>query len=415
MNKSDKNQTAFFFSIHESHLFTKGKIKVNWAFQTAGSTTFFSSVLLLLSLIFLVSSSYAGTYYYRNENGTPIYTNIPPVKTGYKRIILTEPTYRSSPKSLLGSTKYSKKYDYQIQNTATWYGVDPYLVKAVIKVESNFNSDAVSPKGAIGVMQLMPGTAKDQGVNNPFDPLDNIKGGVKYLNRLMKMFNGNLELALAGYNAGQNAVVKYGYKIPPYAETVSYVKKVLFHYNNLKEDSSKVRSEESNKPRISSKGLSETHSTGESKQNSPRNGNLAAKKTADKPKGSQKETELYDEDIEGGILLASANETLTLGTGRINDSTGIALKALSERERFTVQVASFPDVQQAEELKKHLKSKLYPAFIQKVELPDKGTWYRVRVGNFKTKKEATIYGNAIKNTELAVESVLVVMSNKQSD
>ncbi|HSE83834.1 MAG TPA: lytic transglycosylase domain-containing protein [Thermodesulfobacteriota bacterium] len=411
MKESEKNQNASFFSTHEYHFFTIDKIKVSRVFKAPGSTTFFSSVLLLCSLIFLVSSSYAGTYYYRNENGIPIYTNIPPVKNGYKRIILTAPTYRSSFKSLLGSTKYSKKYDYHINKTASWYGVDPYLVKALIKVESNFNSEAVSPKGAMGVMQLMPGTAKDQGVDNPFDPLDNIKGGVKYLSRLMKMFNGNLELALAGYNAGQNAVVKYGYKIPPYAETVNYVKKVLFHYNNLKNDSSKEQIEKSDKPK-SLKSSSEARSTKGLKQNHLENSNLTAKKTADQPKGSQEKAKLYDEDIGEGILLASANETLTLGTGRINDSTGIALKVLSERERFTVQVASFPDMQQAEELKKHLKSKLYPAFIQKVELPDRGTWYRVRVGNFKSKREATTYGDAIKNTEPTVESVLVVMSDK---
>jgi hypothetical protein len=221
MKESDKNQNASSISIYESYLFTKDRIKGGMASKAVGSTTFFSSLLLLFSLVFLVSSSFAGTYYFRNENGIPVYTNIPPVKNGYKRIILTAPTYRSSSKSLLGTANYSKKYDYHISKTAGWYGVDPYLVKAVIRVESNFNSEAVSPKGAVGVMQLMPGTAKDQGVSNPFDPIDNIKGGVKYLSRLMRMFNGNLELALADYNAGQNAVVKYGYKVPPYAETVN--------------------------------------------------------------------------------------------------------------------------------------------------------------------------------------------------
>lgn len=413
MKESDKNQSASSFSIHESHLFTKDKTKVGRAFKAAGPTTFFSSISLFLSLVFLVSSSYAGTYYYRNEQGTPIYTNIPPIKNGYKRIILTAPTYRSSFKSLLGSTKYSKKYDHHINKTAGWYGVDPYLVKAVIKVESNFNSEAVSPKGAMGVMQLMPGTAKDQGVSNPFDPIDNIKGGVKYLSRLMKMFNGNLELALASYNAGQNAVVKYGYKVPPYAETINYVKKVLLHYNSLKNDSSKEQAGGADKPKTL-KGPSQARSAAGLNQ-SHKNGKLTVTKSADQPKGLQEKTKLYDEDIGEGILLASANETLTLGAGRINDSSEIALKALSERERYTVQVGSFPEVQQAEELKKHLKSKLYPAFIQKVELPDNGTWYRVRVGNFKSKNEAMIYGDAIKNTEPAVESVLVVMSDKQPD
>lgn len=178
------------------------------------------------------------------KNGVTVYTNIPPPDESFKRVILPWSTPKSSSigksssKPRRESFKYSKKYDDHIKKAAIQYAIDPYLVKALVKVESNFNSEAVSPKGAIGVMQLMPGTAKDNGVSKPFDPAENIRGGVKYLKRLMSLFKGNLELALAGYNAGENAVIKYGYKIPPYSETVNYVEKVLTHYDYLKNNPS---------------------------------------------------------------------------------------------------------------------------------------------------------------------------------
>ncbi len=128
------------------------------------------------------------------------------------------------------------KYEDEIQTTSEKYGVDPDLVKSVIKVESNFNPNAISSKNAMGIMQLVPETAKDYKVNDPFDPEDNIDGGVRVLRDLMDYFNNNLKLALAAYNAGKGAVIKYGFKIPPYIETINYVDKVLGHYNLLKWD-----------------------------------------------------------------------------------------------------------------------------------------------------------------------------------
>ncbi|HEY7535812.1 MAG TPA: transglycosylase SLT domain-containing protein [Thermodesulfobacteriota bacterium] len=133
------------------------------------------------------------------------------------------------------------KYENEIQSTSKKYGVDPDLVKAVIKVESNFNPSAISSKNAMGIMQLVPATAKDYEVANPFDPKDNIDGGVRVLRDLMDYFNNNLKLALAAYNAGRGAVIKYGFKIPPYIETINYVEKVLGHYNLLKWDRNGVR------------------------------------------------------------------------------------------------------------------------------------------------------------------------------
>ena len=110
------------------------------------------------------------------------------------------------------------------------HGVDPYLIFCLMSQESRFSKIAVSPKGAQGLMQLMPGTAARYGVNNPYDVAQNISGGTRYLKDLLKMFNGRVDLALAGYNAGEGAVIKYGYTIPPYDETRNYVKLITKRY-----------------------------------------------------------------------------------------------------------------------------------------------------------------------------------------
>ncbi len=117
-----------------------------------------------------------------------------------------------------------------VQEYSFKYGLDPELVKAVIKVESNYNPKAVSPKGAIGLMQLLPSTAKLMGVEDPYDIEENIYGGCKYLKYLLEEFSGDLKLALAAYNAGKEVVLKYN-GIPPFNETVNYVKNILKIYN----------------------------------------------------------------------------------------------------------------------------------------------------------------------------------------
>lgn len=122
------------------------------------------------------------------------------------------------------------KIDQIIRANATRFGVDPYLVFCVIEHESQFHTNALSPKGAQGLMQLMPATASRFGVRRPYDPAENIYGGTQYLKELLKMFNGRIDLALASYNAGEGAVLKYGGNVPPYRETRDYVRRITRRY-----------------------------------------------------------------------------------------------------------------------------------------------------------------------------------------
>ena len=124
-----------------------------------------------------------------------------------------------------------KRFTDLIEQTALKYQLDPKLVHAVIQTESAYDASAISSAGAIGLMQLMPDTAKRFGVNDPTNPDQNIEGGTRYLKYLMDLFETNLQLVVAAYNAGENAVMKYNNSIPPYPETQNYVKQVLALYN----------------------------------------------------------------------------------------------------------------------------------------------------------------------------------------
>lgn len=117
-----------------------------------------------------------------------------------------------------------------VEDAARQHGLDPNLLHAMIRVESGYNPRALSAKGARGLMQLMPATARRFGVADAFNPKENVRAGAEYVQWLLNLFQGDVELALAAYNAGENAVIRAGYRIPPYGETRSYVPKVLAHY-----------------------------------------------------------------------------------------------------------------------------------------------------------------------------------------
>ncbi len=130
----------------------------------------------------------------------------------------------------VGWTSGNPTIDQLIKTNGSRFGVDPYLVFLVIEQESHFRTRALSPKGALGLMQLMPGTARRFAVRRPLDPVENIRGGTQYLKELLTMFRGRVDLALASYNAGEGRVISYGNKVPPFQETQNYVKRINQRY-----------------------------------------------------------------------------------------------------------------------------------------------------------------------------------------
>ena len=176
------------------------------------------SVAFTLNFIaFGPHKSSAEIYRFTSQDGVIHFTNVP-----------TDPRFRRM-------TEVRSETDIQstIVDTAREYNVDPELIRAVIKVESDFDPKAVSKAGAIGLMQLMPATASTLRVHDPFNPHENIKGGVKHLSHLLYQFDGNLTLALAAYHAGETRVKRYG-SVPPIPQTQRYIKKVLAVYQDYR-------------------------------------------------------------------------------------------------------------------------------------------------------------------------------------
>jgi hypothetical protein len=214
-------------------------------------------ITVILLALFISNEVMADIYKFTDSEGGVYYTNTKLPRPGlYKRIIrsklyteinvprhgLYKPIvstkifrfpnsnyYHTKVNAFSGANK--KKFTELIEQAAYRHQVDAKLVHAVIQTESAYNSTALSPKGAVGLMQLMPDTARRFGVSDRNDPDQNVDGGTRYLKHLINLFNPNLDLAVAAYNAGENAVIRYNNSIPPYPETQNYVKQVLALYN----------------------------------------------------------------------------------------------------------------------------------------------------------------------------------------
>jgi soluble lytic murein transglycosylase-like protein len=183
--------------------------------------------LLILAGLGMTAQSAADIYKYEDDEGVLHFTDAPTDRRFkiFMRDIIKDSQSRTGFK-LTGCARDPKEFEPIINACALEYGVEKSLVKAVIHAESGYNPNAVSSKGAAGLMQLMPKTAEGLKVSNSFDPAENIRGGVRYLKFLLETFKGDVNLALAAYNAGLSRVAQYR-GIPPYAETRNYVAKVL--------------------------------------------------------------------------------------------------------------------------------------------------------------------------------------------
>lgn len=186
--------------------------------------------LLLAVFLFCRTDAYAMIYVCKDSRGGVSFTNVPSLP-GCK-------VFSKKSKSRWSGNDRRKKYDSgrydtDITRVSRRYNIDPHLIKAIIQAESNFNHRAVSKQGAQGLMQLMPGTARELRVLNPFNPQENIDGGTRYFRRLLNTFGGNIKLSLAAYNAGPGQVLR-AKGVPPIPETIRYVNKVLKQYKVYK-------------------------------------------------------------------------------------------------------------------------------------------------------------------------------------
>ncbi|MCJ7705391.1 MAG: lytic transglycosylase domain-containing protein [Desulfobacterales bacterium] len=192
------------------------------------------AIIFLIHLVLLAGPSYAGIYRWVDERGVIHFTNCP--RDPQFKLYIRESKddvggeeNRVSTQSVRDQTQF----DSLIQESSRKHNVDFALVKAIIKAESGFNPLAVSRKGAKGLMQLMPETAQRMNVANIFNPGENIDGGVRYFRHLLSLFDNDLRLSLAAYNAGENVVSEFR-TIPPYRETIDYVRKVLNYYQSYR-------------------------------------------------------------------------------------------------------------------------------------------------------------------------------------
>lgn len=195
---------------------------------------------LLAFLAWTACAQASGIFAFTDDEGVEHLSNVPDDRR--YRLVWRDGGEARAPlgrpgKGLLALPPSRRPFHAEIHRASQDTGLDAALLHAVVTVESGYNQAAVSPKGARGLMQLMPATARRYGTGNPLDPAENVRAGARYLRDLLALFDNNLELALAAYNAGENAVLRHGRKLPPYAETRRYVPMVVAHYNQLSRQS----------------------------------------------------------------------------------------------------------------------------------------------------------------------------------
>jgi soluble lytic murein transglycosylase-like protein len=196
--------------------------------------------VLLPLLLFTASKAYSSEIYrYIDPQGRLVFTD-KPKHSGYIRLHKTSRGWEVPSNAKYSWKKNRKRFTSTIDRMAEQHDVPPHLLHAIIMVESAYNPQAVSSAGAQGLMQLMPATADRFGVSDPYNPTQNIRAGATYIKWLLTLFEGDLSLALAGYNAGENAVKRYNNRIPPFKETQRYVKKVLGFYKKYRDKKYRV-------------------------------------------------------------------------------------------------------------------------------------------------------------------------------
>lgn len=183
--------------------------------------------LMIAAFVAAPRPAEAQIYSWHDTKGTLVVSNRRLDPSAKQLDLPSAPSVRAPKVTAATQRRRGAEYDGFIDEQAAAHGVRPELIRGVIQAESNFNPRALSPKGAMGLMQLMPATAADLGVRDPFNAVENIRGGIKYLRQLLNRYDRNEALALAAYNAGPGAVDRHGMQVPPYQETRQYVKRIL--------------------------------------------------------------------------------------------------------------------------------------------------------------------------------------------